>query len=330
MVLAEHLQRIWYGRSPTALWLLPLAWLFCALAGLRRRLYRHGLLRAQRLPAPVIVVGNITVGGTGKTPLVAWLAARLREAGFRPGLIARGHGGTARSWPQQVRRDSDPRVVGDEPVLLARLTGCPMAVGPDRVEAARQLLDHSDCDILLSDDGLQHYRLGRDLEIAVLDGVRRLGNGFCLPAGPLREPPSRLREVDFVVTQGLPGRGEYGFKLRPAALVSLAGPARREPLEDWRGRRVHAVAGIGHPQRFFELLRRAGLEVVEHPFPDHHPFTAEDRSVIADGDPVIMTAKDAVKWSRLADEGDWYLDTEITVDERLWPLIEKRLRALRG
>ncbi|WP_297527037.1 tetraacyldisaccharide 4'-kinase [Thiohalobacter sp.] len=326
MALAERLQRLWYGRSPAALWLLPLAWLFCALVTVRRRLYRRGLLRVQRLPVPVIVVGNITVGGTGKTPLVAWLARRLREAGFRPGLIARGHGGGARTWPQQVRGDSDPRVVGDEPVLLARLTGCPMAVGPDRVEAARQLLAHSDCDILLSDDGLQHYRLGRDLEIAVLDGVRRLGNGFCLPAGPLREPAARLREVDFVVTQGLAGRGEYRLKLRPVALVSLVDPARRESLEAWRGRRVHALAGIGHPQRFFELLRRSGLEVVEYPFPDHHPFTQEDRADVADGDPVVMTAKDAVKWARFAGEGDWYLEVEAEVDERLWPLLEKRLR----
>ena len=176
----------WYSVNPVSLLLLPLAGLFCLVAMTRRALYGRGLLPVTALPVPVIVVGNITVGGSGKSPLVLWLVEHLRSMGYRPGIVARGYGGASRHWPRRVAADSDPREVGDEPVLLVRRSGCPCWVGPDRPAAARRLLAESDCDILVSDDGLQHYPLHRDIEIAVIDGERRLGNGFCLPAGPLR------------------------------------------------------------------------------------------------------------------------------------------------
>lgn len=317
-------ERWWYTNHPMGVVLAPLGWLWCAAATLRRGAYRRGVRHPEPVGAPVVVVGNVTVGGTGKTPLVAWLAARLAEAGLRVGIVARGYRGRARTWPQQVRPDSDPRMVGDEAVLLARACRCPMAVGPDRVAAARALVAHHGCEVILSDDGLQHYRLARVMEIAVLDGVRRLGNRRCLPAGPLREPAGRLRTVDLVVANGLPGPGELGMRLRVRTLRPLAGGAA-EPIEGWRGRRVHAVAGIGHPRRFFETLRRAGLEVIEHPFPDHHDFRREALD-FGDGLPVVMTEKDAVKCERLGLKEAWVAPAEAEVDPRVAERVLVRLR----
>ena len=322
------LETLWYGRHPAVLALLPLVPLYCGAVGLRRLAYRLGIRRRQRLPVPVIVVGNVTVGGTGKTPLVAWLCDFLRLRGFRPGIVARGYGGRARHWPQQVRPDADPVAVGDEPVLLAQLTHCPVAVGPDRVAAARALLEHDDCDLILSDDGLQHYALGRDIEIAVLDGVRRLGNGFCLPAGPLREPARRLQEVDLIVTNGLAARGEYGMRLLPGEAVNLLDPGLRRPLSTFRGTRVHAMAGIGRPQRFFDDLRQAGLDIEPHAFPDHHPYGPEDLAFLEPGRPLLMTQKDAVKCRRFATEDFWAVPVTAELDvrfgERVLELLEAR------
>ncbi|WJW76781.1 tetraacyldisaccharide 4'-kinase [Thiohalobacter sp. IOR34] len=323
--MLRHLPELWYRRHPLLVLLLPLSLLYCGLVLLRRQAYRLGLLRTRRLAVPVIVVGNISVGGTGKTPLVAWLAERLAAAGYRPGLVARGYGGRARSWPQQVRPDSDPAAVGDEPVLLARLSGRPMAVGPDRVAAAEALLAHSDCDLIISDDGLQHYRLARDIEIAVIDGVRRLGNGLCLPAGPLREPPSRLQTVDFKVCNGVAGPGEYAMRLSIRKARRLNDAADERPLAAFRGSPVHALAGIGHPQRFFEALRRQGLEIIPHSFPDHHAFQAADLAFAADGRPVLMTEKDAVKCQRLGLDNLWLVPLEVQLDARFEAELLERL-----
>jgi len=299
----KRLDHYWYSLNPVALLLLPLSWLFCALVVLRRLAYRQGWLQSERLPVPVVVVGNITVGGSGKTPLVIWLAQFLRGQGKRPGIVSRGYGGLAAQWPQPVEADSDPRLVGDEPVLIAQLAACPMAVGPDRVAAARLLLQQHDCDILISDDGLQHYRLVRDVEIAVLDGVRRLGNGFCLPAGPLREAPDRLGSVDLRVGNGRAEEGEHLMELLPGAVMHLRDGTACS-LEDFRGRRVHAVAGIGNPPRFFQLLRDHGIEVIEHAFPDHYRYTVADVQ-FGDGLPVLMTAKDGVKCRTYGDDHLW-------------------------
>jgi len=310
----SRLERHWYNRTAVSLALRPLSWLFCTLVWLRRWLYRLGLLRTTRLPVPVVVVGNITVGGTGKTPLVIWVAGRLKQAGYAPGIVSRGYRGRARRWPQQVRADSDPYMVGDEAVLTARRTGCPMAVGPDRVSAARALLAHARCDVIVSDDGMQHYALGRDVEIAVIDGVRRFGNGFCLPAGPLREPVSRLERVDCVVTNGLAAHNEYRMLYTVEELHHLENGEAPRPLESLRGQTVHAVAGIGNPDRFFDMLRSHGVTVNEHPFPDHHPFTEADLD-FGDDEPVVMTEKDAVKCRRFARPHYWYVPVKAQLDE---------------
>jgi len=307
-----RIDHYWQTVNGVSLLLLPLALLFAVLAGMRRMLYRVGVLRVRRFGVPVLVVGNITVGGTGKTPLVIWMAEHLRRLGWRPGIVSRGYGGAASHWPQQVRADSDPTSVGDEAVMLAAATGCPTCVGPDRPAAVEALLGHTDVNLVISDDGLQHYALGRDLEIAVIDGARRLGNGFLLPAGPLREPASRLRRVDMVVVNGQARPGEFSMKLHQPEIRPLLGGA---PAETGRfaGHRVHAVAAIGNPQRFFDLLGRLGIQVEAHPFPDHHPFRAEDLW-FDDGLPILMTEKDAVKCRRLVCRNCWVVHVDAQPD----------------
>ena len=319
-------ERLWYGRSAWRFILAPLAGLFCLLVAIRRRCYRLGLKRPRRLPVPVIVVGNITLGGTGKTPLVIWLAGWLRQRGYRPGIVARGYGGQARHWPQQVRPDSDPAMVGDEPVLIARRSGCPMAVAPDRVAAARALLEHSDCDVIISDDGLQHYALGRDIELAVLDGVRRLGNGWCLPAGPLREPASRLQSVDAVITQGVAGRGEFRMTLVLGDAINLLDGGVK-PLGEFPDDSL-ALAGIGNPARFFAALKQAaGLASLEtRAFPDHHAYTEADSALLPDERPVLMTEKDAVKLQRFARKNFWFVPAHAELDSQLPQRLDKLLR----
>ncbi len=320
-----ELQRIWYGRAPPGAWLRLASGAYRAVTGLRRGLYRAGLLPRYRPPVPVIVVGNVTVGGTGKTPLVIRLARLLREAGHRPGIVSRGYGGMARTWPQQVRADSDPRMVGDEPVLIARHAGCPMAVGPDRRACARALVVHHDIDCLISDDGLQHYPLARDLEIAVVDGERRLGNGRCLPAGPLREPPGRLHEVDFIIVNGGQAHAhEVPMRLVPVALRAVADPHRARPLEDLRGLEVDAVAGIGHPGRFFATLRELGARVREHPFPDHHRYRREDLAGLPG--PIVMTEKDAVKCAGIVPADAWYLEVTAHLPDEFRTRFLRRLK----
>lgn len=294
--------------------LAPLGWLYAAVATLRRSAYGAGLLHSEKMPVPVIVVGNITVGGTGKTPLVIWLVETLREAGHRPGVVSRGYGGAATSWPQAVNGDSDPRMVGDEPVLIAHRCGCPVVVGPQRVQAARKLLADHDCDVIVCDDGLQHYALARDVEITVIDGVRRFGNGRCLPAGPLRERPSRLRSVDLVVVNGAAQAGDCDMQLMGGEARALLDPDSCHALERWRGETVHGVAGIGNPGRFFDHLRAHGLSVMEHPFPDHHRFRADDLR-FGDDLPVMMTEKDAVKCREFARAGHWYVPVSAHLDE---------------
>ena len=308
--MAASAPAFWQRRGALAQALRPLSLLFGVLARLRR-----ARTRPQRLPVAVIVVGNIAVGGSGKTPVVDWLAGVLRAAGHRPGIVSRGHGGTASAQGglALVPADGDPGRYGDEPVLLARLTGCPLVVGHDRPAAARELLRlHPECDVLVADDGLQHYRLGRDLEVAVVDAAT-LGNRLLLPAGPLREPLARLAEVDLVLAHGALDpelRAAIGdvrvFDMRLAGeeVVALDDPARHLPLAALRGRRVHAVAGIGRPQRFFEQLAAAGLEVVAHAFPDHHRFVAADLA-FGDASPILMTAKDAVKCRAFAPADCW-------------------------
>jgi tetraacyldisaccharide 4'-kinase len=309
----RHLQRLWYGRSGWCLLLLPLSWLFCALVQLRRAAYRRGLLASSVLDARVIVVGNLSVGGTGKTPMVIALSACLRAAGFRVGILCRGYAGRSRHWPLQVTAASAPELAGDEAVLLAARSRVPVFAGPDRVQAGRALLAHCPCDLVICDDGLQHYRLGRDLEIALVDAHRGHGNGHCLPAGPLREPLSRLAEVNAVVGLNKAGAGGFGMVLCAGMANRLTDPADRRPLAQFRVGRIHAVAGIAHPRRFFDSLREAGLEVEEHAFPDHHPFSPGDLA-FDDSHPVLMTEKDAVKCRGFAPAHWWSVPVEVQLD----------------
>jgi tetraacyldisaccharide 4'-kinase len=319
------LEQHWYRFTPISLLLLPVSWVYCLLMVLRRGLYRLRIFSPVRLPVPVIVVGNITVGGTGKTPLVIWLADFLRQQGMRPGIVLRGYGGSAVDWPLVVTPDYDPDVVGDEAVMLARQSRCPVAADPDRVRGAQHLVREHHCDVIVSDDGLQHLRLARDIEIAVIDGVRRFGNGRCLPAGPLREPVSRLRDVSLRVVNGEPRQGEVGMILAETGLCRVNAPESYASAGSFRGETVHAVAGIGHPDRFFTHLRRLGLKAIEHPFPDHYRFRAADIR-FGDGLAVIMTQKDAVKCERFADDNMWYLAIEARPDPRVGEEVWKRLK----
>ncbi len=328
----------WERFTPVSALLSPLSLLFRVTTATRRAAYRAGLLRAERLTVPVIVVGNITVGGTGKTPLVLWLAAALKAHGRMPGIVCRGYGGVPGA-PQTVRGDSDPRACGDEAVLLARRSGCPVWTGIDRAAAARSMLAAADCDVVVSDDGLQHYALHRDLELCVVDGDSIFGNGWLLPAGPLRELPSRLSEVDAVIVNGgdnLDAVLASLRKLNPACLEmtlaargfwNLLDAQRRAGAVDFHGKRVHAVAGIGNPGRFFRQLQRMGLAFTPHSFPDHHPFTASDLAY--DGaDAVVMTEKDAVKCERFASDRCWALAVDAVPEPGLEELVLRKLDAL--
>jgi len=312
--MRQWLTARWYSSSARPALLQPLSWLYGGLLALRRRAYAQGWRRTERAACPLIIVGNLTVGGTGKTPLTLWLAERLRGAGFEVGILSRGYGGREGA-PQEVRPGADWREVGDEPLLLARRSGCRTVVARNRAAGAR-LLVRLGAQVIVCDDGLQHLRLARDCEIVVVDGARGFGNGSLLPAGPLREPVARLAHADLLVVNGAPEHPSLAALGADAALLRMdliasnalrlgAGEAPRA-LSAWRGAPVHAVAGIGNPARFFRELRAQGLELIEHPFPDHHAFS---RSDLAFGDqlPVLMTEKDAVKCRGFADARLWYV-----------------------
>jgi tetraacyldisaccharide 4'-kinase len=335
VTLAERLVADWYSPRPTvlAVALRPAALLFGAAVALRRALYGIGILRPVELPVPVVIVGNITVGGSGKTPLVAALVRALAQRGFRPGVVSRGHGRDRDDdVPIAVAPGDEPARVGDEPLLLAR-AGCPVVVARDRVAAGRELLArYPACDVIVADDGLQHYRLARRVEIAVVDAARALGNGWLLPAGPLREPPARLDEVDAVValvSSGRPlpaaGRRTFAMTLTPGNFTRVGDTAITVPASSLPGAGVHAIAGIGNPSRFFAELKALGVSAIPHAFPDHHRYTAADLA-FPGASAILMTEKDAVKCEALADERFWYLPVQARVDDALVALIEERLR----
>lgn len=321
------LEEAWYRSARWLIALAPLGALFAVAAAWRRRTLQRRY-QGRRFAAPVVVVGNIGLGGTGKTPLLLALAARLRQRGRRPGIVSRGYGGHPGPAPVLVTPVHGAAVVGDEPLLLARASGCPVVVCPDRRAAVAWLLAHCDCDLVLSDDGLQHYRLHRDFEIAVVDGMRGLGNGRCLPAGPLREPPARLAAVDAVIVNGgsyqPPGVAALRMELRPLGLRQLAtGTWVAAPAlpADWgAARRAHAVAAIGHPQRFADSLRALGLTVDLRALPDHHPLGTADLE-FDDALPVVITAKDAVKCAESADPRIWVLEVAAELAESDWAVL---------
>ena len=320
------IEKTWYGRHPLTFLLFPVSLLFGLIAALRRGCYQLGLCKSHKFSVPVIVVGNITVGGTGKTPLVIWLATHLRDLGYKPGIVSRGYGGKAASWPQQVTMDSDPEQVGDEAVLISVKTGCPMVVGPDRSAAVDRLLSTTDSNIVISDDGLQHYAMSRDLEIVVVDGRRGFGNGMLLPAGPLRERPGRLAKADLVISNG-DWQAEYPkMEMRKPRLVALNNPSQIKSISDFSGVQVHAVAGTGHPQRFFELLEANGLHLHTHVYPDHHAYKLEELRFTPNL-PVLMTEKDGVKCRQFPLDDCWVVPVEAQPDtafvEKLDRLVEE-------
>ena len=328
----HRLEKHWQRLTIVSIALLPLSALFAALSWLRRFCYRVGLLRKIRLAVPVIVVGNISVGGTGKTPVVIWLAQSLRSGGRTPGVISRGYGGTESL--SAVDERTSPQIAGDEPVLIASLAGCPVWVGRDRAAAASQLLAHNpEVDVVISDDGLQHYRLARDCEIAVINARQKFGNGLLLPAGPLRESRSRLDSVDAVIVNGenLPGLppNTFAMQLEGHEFKNLANPQQRISANGLEGMRLHAVAGIGDPERFFSHLRTLGLSFESHAFADHHAFSAPDLE-FPHCDAVLMTQKDAIKCAAFARETWWALPVEARIDNTLLDIVNRKIGTASG
>ena len=330
-VVERWLWRQWSRRGPFAAAMFPLSLIYAGVANWKRT----RLEEAQRnvlLPVKaVIVVGNLTVGGSGKTPMTAWLAGRLRDAGYRPGIVSRGYGRSNATSSLLVGPGADPAVVGDEPILLARQTGVPVWVDRDRVRAARALAEAQGVDVVISDDGLQHHRLPRDISILMVDGRRRFGNGLCLPAGPLREPRSVAAQADFVViTNGSPQPGEFRMDLVQSAILRRVDrPVRTLTCSDLEGCPAHAIAGIADPERFFDALEKVGVDVIRHPFPDHHRFRPRHIR-FADELPVIMTEKDAVKCRGFADERHWYwpvsAQPEVAFEQALLRRLETSIR----
>ena len=323
--VAQHLPCLWYKQTlaVTLLPLLPFSWLFGLLVWLRQGLYRCGAIRSYDLPVPVIVIGNLTVGGSGKTPLVLWLVQRLREKGMQPGIISRGYGGATKGV-QSVAASSKFSIVGDEPLLLAQRSGVPVFIGSDRVAAGRALLAaHTNCDVIISDDGLQHYRLKRLVEIAVFDG-RGAGNTKLLPAGPLREPLQRLSTATAVVWNvasdsqksinntpiSLP---QFTMHLAGHRFCALTDPQKHCTANDLQRKRLYAIAGIGDPSRFFAQLKVLGLDVEAHPFSDHHNYNTADLAFANDG-VLLMTEKDAVKCAGIVTREAWVLPVDAQID----------------
>lgn len=326
--LRDNILAFWYRSTFFAYLLLPFAWMFQLLTYLRRCWY-HYIKKQARFNVPIIVVGNITLGGTGKTPLVAFLVDYFKKIGYQPGIVMRGYGGKRSSYEVlSVDEQSTVSVVGDEAFLLAKLCQCPIVVGANRPQAVRHLLKkYNQVNMVISDDGLQHYALGRDVEIAVIDGTRRLGNGHCLPAGPLRESPKRLTQVDFViVNNGTALANEWQMESALSKIVySVSQSEKQQSLISFADKTVHAVAGIGSPSRFFEMLEQNGVKVIRHVFDDHYFYHQEDLD-FKDGFPILMTQKDAVKCSHFALENAWYVPLCVQLPEDFTQSLLRRIK----
>jgi tetraacyldisaccharide 4'-kinase len=330
-IIQHAIQRAWQRKNALFyLVLIPLSWLFALLVSLRRLGYQFGLLKSFALPVPVIIIGNINVGGSGKTPAVIWLVNQLKQQGYKPAVISRGYGGSA-TQATSVTPASLPSIVGDEPVLIASRSLCPVWIGADRVQVGQALLKaHPECNVIISDDGLQHYRLKRDVEIAIVDATMLPQGAYLLPAGPLRESPSRLNTVDAIVCNAKKNIettfqvqmfqmqlvGEQFYNLKDSKITATA--------DDFKRKSIKALAGIGKPERFFEHLRNLGLNFASASFEDHYAFTAEDLAKI-DCDILIMTEKDAVKCKAFAKPHYWVLPVEASIDAALMPVILSKL-----
>ncbi len=316
-------ENLWYSKNLLSTGLLPLSWLFRAIVTVRRFYYRVYHYRRTLPSVFILVVGNLTVGGTGKTPFLIWLARQCRGHGLKVGIITRGYkkhqaGKILEALPHSLSKE-----VGDEALLLVQKTACPVIVAANRMQAVGLLLSKYRPDVILSDDGLQHYKLPRNVEIAIVDGARQFGNGRCLPAGPLREPVSRIQECDLVVSNGRNDNYKYSFETVPESAVSLGQDTVRRPLQDFMDCTVHAVAGLGNPARFFRMLESAGIRIIRHVFPDHHAYVEADLE-FGDNKPILMTEKDAVKCKLFVDRNIWYLPIIVQPS----PLLEQRISTL--
>lgn len=327
--MKHRLTDIWYRKSlhPAAILLLPFSYLFFICVFIRRWLYKTGLLKIYYFNPPVIVVGNLSVGGTGKTPFVIALAKFLQTQGYKPGIVTRGVGGKKRKHAYLVNGQDSPAKVGDEAILLVENTQCPVVIGINRAEAVQVLLENSNCNIVISDDGLQHYRLDRDMEIVMVDHERRFGNQYLLPAGPLREKKSRAAQADLVVVNGGDENNEYTLQLEPLECVSVVNPSHVVKWEEFPRGKIHAAAGIGHPDRFFQVLENAGFDIIPHTFPDHHLYQAFELD-FADKLTIIMTEKDAVKCREFADERFWFLRVDAKMDTNVEQAILTRIKKI--
>jgi len=337
----KWIHRVWYENAPSYGLLLPLSGIYWIVIGLRSLCYKLGLFRTRKLSVPVLVVGNITAGGTGKTPITIWLVQELRRRGFSPGIVSRGYGGSKSPSSMRVDKDSDPAVVGDEPVLLAQRAGCPVVVDADRCRAATMLAEDG-ADLIIADDGLQHYRMPRSYEICVIDGARGLGNRLLFPAGPLRESIDRLNHVDQVLLNGhlredhaklsVVEQNAIVFELAATEACRLNGSVTR-PIDRFSGTTVHAVAAIGNPIRYFDMLRSHGIQVIEHAFRDHAKIERNDLRFGDDFD-VLMTEKDAVKLGKSMSDKYWYVPVDVQMDRVIagpWlEQVESRMRAEQG
>jgi tetraacyldisaccharide 4'-kinase len=339
------LTRLWYSKNPWIFVLLPLSYIYLSAFKIHKLLYALNIKKIFKSPVPVIGIGNITVGGTGKTPFTIELAKLLLHAGYKPGIISRGYKGRAKEFPKPVTAKSDPDLVGDEPVLIAQRTNCPVVVAPKRSEAVMMLLRDYECDVILADDGLQHHALNKDMEIILIDAKRQYGNGFCLPAGPLREPISRLSSATFLVASGSSAKQDdtrssvasgssakqddtrssvangssakqgYTTFLKLDKIYNLKNHHLNFTPSYYQNKTIHAISGIGHPEQFFESLRNLGLNIIEHSFPDHHRFQKKEFMFCKNDDIVIMTEKDAVKCHHFATDNYWVLSVNAVISE---------------
>ena len=324
MSVSDWIQKQWYHRAWWHWLLTPLHWLLALVVALRFFFHRFGVLGGSSFPVPVVVVGNISVGGTGKTPVILWLAQALTAAGYKPGIVSRGYGATIDQFPHQLREGDTAALVGDEPLLLSERLDVPVVIDPDRVSAARHLLASNPCNVILSDDGLQHYALARDLEILVIDGQRRFGNRLLLPLGPLREPVWRARYTDIqIANSGKAQQPELRMRLQPECWISVTEPTNTRPLDAFVGEAVTAVAGIGNPGRYFATLSALDMTFTEQIFPDHHQFNETDFSSIEGT--VVMTEKDALKCRDFRRQDMWYLKVNAEVVDANGECFAKRL-----
>ena len=329
MGLAERLVNAWYQGHPALLLLRPLEWLYRAVVQRKRQRFLAGQSPSYRAPVPVIVVGNITVGGTGKTPLILYLIDHCRARGLRVGVVSRGYGAQPPSVPWRVTAEQSADEAGDEPLLLVQRSGVALMIDPDRARAVQALLSAEPLDLILCDDGLQHYRLARDLELVLIDAVRGLGNGRCLPAGPLREPQARLQSVDAVLFNGASADSAegFGFTLQPTALVNVASGERQSLDVFAPGQAIHAVAGIGNPQRFFRTLEALNWRPIAHAFADHATYSAASLE-FSPSLPLLMTEKDAVKCRAFAQLDWWYLAVDARPSPAFSAWLDGQLDAL--